>query len=691
MHRNHFWYSLIFLFLHHFGVAQLVSPDVNCTQVDASGNTTILWTAASDPSNIFVAYHVFVSINGGTYLEVGQVNGVTATSYVDLSNNANVLELCYQVAVEYDLGAGPVLASPGTPLCNVSLSIAPSASPVGQVEISWTGAPALNGYILMWDDPFTNWSNSVALSSNQNSYSIEVTTCGDLLSFLVFSNQQFCPSISPIVEDVFFDQTPPAVPSIQSVTVNNGHPQVNWTPSTSPDTHGYILYQCFGTNRVIVDTIFGGQSSSYIDNGIVSANETACYTVCAFDDCPSGNPPSPNTSAAGADCNCSILLSPLSQTPCSSDIAMSWTPYSGWSDGVAFYIIYHAEGNGNFTAIDTISNGTFNFTHALDDFTQLNHSYYVLALSNNGNFSISNVRTITLNYPTPPPYQFISHVDTELDKTVSVFVNVPVTTDPHRVVLQRYDDYFEEWVDAAEQMNSLNPLVFSISGLLPQYFVYQFRAVVVNQCNDTVGFTNRSNNILLEGLLNEQGNGHLLKWNNYKNWPSGIFQYEIYRAGSNTRNYDSLPPLVFRDTLNQFYYDHVDSLFQEDGVNYYRVRAIGFDGDLSLDTTYKSWSNEITMMQSPLIFVPSAMLINGVNNTFGPVISFSPRSRYEMYVYSKWGDVLFYSDDYDVQWDGRDEGGDFVPQGVYVYYVQYANGTQELLSKRGLVTVLYAE
>jgi flagellar hook assembly protein FlgD len=62
-----------------------------------------------------------------------------------------------------------------------------------------------------------------------------------------------------------------------------------------------------------------------------------------------------------------------------------------------------------------------------------------------------------------------------------------------------------------------------------------------------------------------------------------------------------------------------------------------------------------------------------------------------MYVYSKWGDVLFYSDDYDVQWDGRDEGGDFVPQGVYVYYVQYANGTQELLSKRGLVTVLYAE
>ena len=84
-------------------------------------------------------------------------------------------------------------------------------------------------------------------------------------------------------------------------------------------------------------------------------------------------------------------------------------------------------------------------------------------------------------------------------------------------------------------------------------------------------------------------------------------------------------------------------------------------------------------------------MINGVNNTFGPVISFSPLTRYEMFVYSKWGDVIFKSEDYNVRWDGRDEGGDYVPQGVYTYYIRYSKGSDELSSVKGLVTVLYAE
>lgn len=103
------------------------------------------------------------------------------------------------------------------------------------------------------------------------------------------------------------------VPEITSVSVSNGHPLVNWNVSASEDVAGYILYGCNSAGEFIVDTIFGGNVTSYADLSIQSANQSACYTLAAFDDCPSGNPPSPNTSEASASCNCSVLLAPLQQ------------------------------------------------------------------------------------------------------------------------------------------------------------------------------------------------------------------------------------------------------------------------------------------------------------------------------------------------------------------------------------------
>jgi CHU_C Type IX secretion signal domain len=679
--------TVAFIGLSLFTHAQLSAPIFQCTQVDPNGNTTLNWAPISDPSGFFIAYHIFAS-SGGAFSEIAVIPSINTGSYIDNINNANNLAMCYYIVTEYDMGSGPALSVPSQQKCNVVVSIAASSSPVGYVDVTWSGQPAVNGYVLMWDDPFTNWSNSVNLPSNQNSYSFEVTTCGDLLSFLVFSNQAFCPSISAIEEGYFVDQTPPAIPEITSVSVSNGHPQINWSASTSSDTEGYILYQCQGGGVSIVDTIFGANSTSYLDQNIQSANQSACYLLAAFDNCPNGNPPSPNTSPTGADCNCSVLLAPLSQAQCSNDIALSWTGYQGWTDGVLSYIVYHAEGNGIFLPIDTLAGDALSYTDELQGFTDLNHSYYVIALSSSGNFSVSNVRTITLNYPTPPAYQYISSVDVDLDNTILVRVDAAPTTSLHTLILQQYDEYFESWQNIAYQDNSVMPFTFMVSELKPQYFVYHFRVAVVNECGDTVGYTNAARNLLLEGLVDDDADVNVMKWNDYGKWPSGVFRYEVYRKIGANGIYSLL---LTRDSVANNQIDDVDSLYQEDGLFFYRVRAIGWDNDLELDTTFKSWSNEIVMLQTPKVFVPNALMINGVNNTFGPVISFSPLTRYEMFVYSKWGDVIFKSEDYNVRWDGRDEGGDYVPQGVYTYYIRYSKGSDELSSVKGLVTVLYAE
>lgn len=667
--------------------AQLISPDIECTQVDAAGGTTINWTSVSDPNGDFVAYHLFAS-NGGPFIEIAALFDPTISSFVDLANDASAFDMCYYLVVEYSTSAGNVMAPPSTTMCNVTLSLSTSASNPGMLEISWSGQNAINGYLLMWDDPFTNWSNSVTLPSTENNYLLEIATCGDLLSFLIFSNQTTCPSISPVEEGFFYDQTPPLVPEITSVSVSNGHPLVNWNVSASEDVAGYILYGCNSAGEFIVDTIFGGNVTSYADLSIQSANQSACYTLAAFDDCPSGNPPSPNTSEASASCNCSVLLAPLQQTFCTDNISLSWTPYQGWADGVAAYIIYHAEGNGLYSIVDTVDGGSLQYVHELQGFLDLNHSYYVLAIGNNGRFSISNVRNITLNYPSPPAEFYISNVDVELDSSISVHCFVETTATVHQVILQQYDDFFEEWSNIQYLDNGVSNIVFSVSGLVPAYFSYRFRFALVNECGDTTAYSNVGKTILLDGLLNDERDENSLKWSGYENWPSDVYEYQLYRKLGKNGFYSKLLTL---NGLSQYHNDDVDSLFQEDGLFYYRIKAVGHLGDLAVDTAFEAWSNEIVMLQTPKVYIPNCIVINGVNNTFGPVVSFSPLTGFEMIVYSKWGDVLFQTDDYAVRWDGRDEGEDFVPQGVYVYYIRCANGADELFSKKGTVTVLYGE
>jgi hypothetical protein len=112
---------------------------------------------------------------------------------------------------------------------------------------------------------------------------------------------------------------------------------------------------------------------------------------------------------------------------------------------------------------------------------------------------------------------------------------------------------------------------------------------------------------------------------------------------------------------------------------------------LNFDTTFSVFSNEVVLIHEPKFFIPNAMVTGGVNDVFKPVISYAPLDFYEMYVYSKWGDVLFESHDYSKGWTGITEDGDKIAQGVYVYYIRYTMGGGQPIESRGLVTLLHKD
>ena len=82
-------------------------------------------------------------------------------------------------------------------------------------------------------------------------------------------------------------------------------------------------------------------------------------------------------------------------------------------------------------------------------------------------------------------------------------------------------------------------------------------------------------------------------------------------------------------------------------------------------------------------FIPNS---GGINSYFVPKIGCSSYSEYVFRVYSRWGQLLFSTNDPTKGWDGR-FNGILEPVGVYVYYMEFICGTCTV-ERQGNITLL---
>lgn len=87
----------------------------------------------------------------------------------------------------------------------------------------------------------------------------------------------------------------------------------------------------------------------------------------------------------------------------------------------------------------------------------------------------------------------------------------------------------------------------------------------------------------------------------------------------------------------------------------------------------------------PNVFTPNG---DGLNDNFYPVIN-CDLTAYQIYIFNRWGNLLFQSDDQFEVWDGK-YNGENVPDGVYFYLMKYITSYPEENEgvKTGSVTVL---
>jgi gliding motility-associated-like protein len=664
---------------------------VTLTCLEVQGNSlNISWGSVPDPTT-FVTNHIYASVGGGSFTEIFQT---TNLSGFFLFAGANTISnsCCVYIQTEDNVGGSSTFSNSET-FCSTFLTANASVSPPGFVELQWSSPSSNPAWLAavsaeVWlEYPSGVWNKISTLPGSSSTFAYEVTVCGEQLNFQIrYSGLPNCDFASNTAGGVFSDQTAPAIPTITGVTVNpsTGQAELNWSVNTSGDTDGYIVYSCNGTTVNLIDTVFGINNTQFSDLLSTPNSGPECYLLSAIDTCYSGVPPSPNTSPTGSVCNCTIFLSPATYTLCDSSIDFSWSAYSGWSSNVDYYVLLHSLDGINFTPVDTVNGITLSGIHEFTSISSGIHYYGVVAYSNSGATSASNIQSINITYPSPPSINYITSVSVTSSKDIDITVRSESTLVPHKYILQRKNLYAPyNWEYHMDITQSATNIVFTDTDVNSDDVIYDYRVIVQNPCGYYLDTTNTGRNIRLRGANNSELLLNSLNWSKYEDWENGVQEYEVLRsvdgAAETQASTGSASYLSFSEDLEPF--------LSSKGQFCYRIQANSEPISYFPNETFSSYSNEKCLDQEPLIWIPNAMMIQGENNLFFPVISFADTSNYTLNIFSRWGDYVFETDKLSDKWDGQ-MNGDYVHENAYVYYITVKDGRGVLHERRGLITVL---
>jgi hypothetical protein len=676
-----------------------------CVEVNQAGNASVQWTEANDPSAVFSAYTLHIlEPSSGLVLETYVIDtptDPTNPSFVNTTSNANITELCYFVITE---GPEGVFGPSSDTLCSIHLTAEPSLTP-GMASLGFNSpriasAPDLSGggaplEVQMEEDP-GNWSTITTIADNGGmmTYEYEVEECSGDLNFRVTQSSAYpdCDQKSNQAGSSISDELDPDPPVFNYVTVDSlaQIAVLHWEPSPANDLAGYIVYSCNQGFQTAIDTL------PYDATFYVNANSNAetyieSYNIAAFDSCLVNNQPDPG--AAGEFCVSSIHLN-ASRSACSDAASLEWTGGFNTASEITSYTIWATEetpsGSNNWnnsSVLATVDANVNSFVHQGATFGST-FRYEILASAANGSTIRSNQRSLNFSYPGAPEFTSLRRASVADSGGVNVLVDLdPNSQEIHTYVLERKRAIDNEYTDLAAQ-EGLGGLVLQFDDIeaATSEMSYSYRVRVENYCGDSVGVSNVASTMLLEGISDPQLLSNTILWNTYGDFPGNTSGYRIYRRNQQGAAATLIAEVPAQITLWE---DDVSSLLFSPGDFCYLIEAVDTDSGPDGGINY-ALSNERCLTQTPVLWVPNAILIGGNNDVFLPVISFADFDQYFMKIQNRWGEVIFTSEQIGYGWDGMLSGVP-APEGSYAYFISIRDGAGRVYDQTGLVHLLVGE
>ncbi|HEY1046745.1 MAG TPA: gliding motility-associated C-terminal domain-containing protein [Bacteroidia bacterium] len=447
---------------------------------------------------------------------------------------------------------------------------------------------------------------------------------------------------------------PKSTPMNYITVSNNQFIDINWGKSKFKDYTAYHLYNdnspnfnLLYTTANIVDTTFR------VSNGIDVNGTRYCFNIKTKDKC--------NNLGSFTLSHCSILLQ--IRDTAQNDLILDWLPYEGWGLGnVRRYRIYRSDAGGKFNLLDSVSGNTTSYRDK--KLCTKVYCYYIEAVEKNNKWvsksntvcktplyiypsvAVNSTRTTVLSsnqtYTQWSPYKFVKNVDHYIVSRSS---------------LGSGKDFDYAQVDSSGFIDK-DPYLETNK----KSYTYTVRAV--DHCGAESPESPVNTTILLGGK--SEGYTAKLNWSEYNKWFSGVKKYQIYIRENNT-----FKVIGTIDTASSLYeFDFPDT--ELDDSICFKIQAIKDTSEL-----IESFSNVLCLISDAKIFIPNAFTPNndGKNDVFIPraILIFNqtgnPILDYELEIFNRWGERVFFTNDVNQGWDGV-YNGEVCQQGQYIYRVR---------------------
>jgi len=662
----------------------LPPPEIRCVAVNSDGSIVVSWDLPAGNQTEFINYTIFSSANlGASFQILDSVTNFNTQSFVDLNSIGRIF---YFVQTKYDDGNGVTYSFSSDTLSNMVLNVSSAVGNNFPPILNWNPLRTPNiasnsgTYLIFRKKGFSgNWSLIDSTFYGNETYTdYSIITCSDTLYYRVDMFDDLpCLSTSTIDKELFEEKFPPAVPALDSVSVDTttGFAKIGWQPSASQDTEGYIIY--YDNNGTwVTDTIFG-INNNFLLNQTVNGNlSSLSFTIAAFDTCG-------NTSATSS-INHSTMFVTTSENLCNREIQLSWTPYEGFSS-ISSYDIFVAQDNGGFSFVESTNGSTTSFNHV--GLNSLSSYCYVVIANSLGKTSKSNIVCQSFSQLNVPVYHYCTYVSVKENFMVEAQCITDTAADIERYELRRSFYKNGEFI-AVDVIKSATDTVldFIDSTAKANQNAYFYRIDAIDSCNQIVVSSNVSRTIFLNVQENQETYNHNLDWNRYQGWDTlgfGVQRYRIKRSLSGSA-------LLNIDSLNNVTLDYTDLYFDirnEGGTYCYQIEAQENPNNW-IQTPYTSISNEVCLKKEPIVYVPNIFTPNndGKNDVFLPEVQFVDIGNFKMVIFDRWGNQIVEVLDATTGWDGLINGNP-APTAGYVYFISFTTPKGSLIEKKGGVTL----
>jgi hypothetical protein len=462
------------------------------------------------------------------------------------------------------------------------------------------------------------------------------------------------------------------VVEIDAVSVNSqNQPQIFWTPSSSPDVHGYRVFeeqQGVPLSNFVIDTIFGRDSNTYTVKRQADTNFR--YRIDVFDQ-------DFNHSHVTSDWK-RVFLCRIQQRGCQRIIDISWTDPTRSIDSITHFEIWISKNTGDSLA-KTVDNPLHRSTFIEVYDTLRNYKFFVRAVDSNRKiFANSSADSGTLITAPTPKFAILETASVMDNQSVEIRCSVDIET-PWRSLITYADEDFLNVISKNDFLKN-NPI------LLPRRINAFYRFEIIDSCGDVSNVSNVARPILL-GAEFDSTNITVVEL---------IFSELIGSFDENNVRYDVIQTIDGKDTVktgllpNQSYQFTISRPWMILNLNYVVVTY-----EIGENTSELASSNVVNVIfrdEFPVYFA-TGFVPRGNSPIYRPIYIPDENDQMQFRIFNTYGQVVFsmnHSDFLDESkgWDGTfNNNGNDVQQGGYVYTFELIRKGRTM-RKRGVVTLI---